>query len=331
MIKRIIAILCVVLITIPMTVSCSDNNSSNSSDKISVVCTVFPEYDWIKNIIGDSDKFDVTLLYDSGADLHNFQPTTDDIVKILNCDLFVYVGGESDAWVDDTLSTAKNGNMKVIDLMEVLGDKAKEEIVKEGMQAEAEEEESSEHRETEVENDEHVWLSLGNAKLFCSELERVFCEIDSENAEYYRLNNAAYAEKLDKLDADYKNAVSKKKYDTLVFADRFPFLYLLSDYGIDYYAAFVGCSAETEASFETIAFLANKVDELGQKAVMVIEGSDQKIAKTVIENTKSKDMKIVEMDSMQSVTTEKINAGETYLGAMEKNLTALKKGLGIGE
>lgn len=305
----------------------AESSADDSARKIKVVTTIFPEYDWVRQIAGDkASDMDIIMLLDNGVDLHSYQPTADDIANISDCDLFIYVGGESDAWVDDALKNAVNKDMKVIDLLDVLGNSIKEEEVVEGMQAE--EEESEEGAEEEgPEYDEHVWLSLRNAEALCKAIEDDLAQIDPDNAEVYQKNNEAYTEKLSALDKEYQSAVDASANKTLLFGDRFPFRYLVDDYGLKYYAAFVGCSAETEASFATVKFLAEKVDELGLKNVMTIEKSDQKIAKTIIENTKSKDQNILTLDSMQSVTSDDVNNGTTYLSVMESNLEVLKEAL----
>lgn len=291
--------------------------------RVKIVTTIFPEYDWVKQIAGDeASNMDLKLLLDNGVDLHSYQPTAEDIMKISDCDLFVYVGGESDAWVDGALKEAVNKDMKVIDLLDVLNDTVKIEEVVPGMQNE---EDTLENEEEEY--DEHVWLSLKNAKRLCGVIAEALEEIDPEHADVYDANMTAYEKQLDELDAQYQETVDNAKQKTLLFGDRFPFRYLVDDYGLSYYAAFAGCSAESEASFETITFLANKVDELGLKNIMTIEKSDQKVAKTIVENTDAKNRKILTLDSMQSTTSDDIANGETYLSAMEKNLEVLKEAL----
>lgn len=217
--------------------------------------------------------------------------------------------------------------MKVINLLDVLGNSVKEEEVVEGMEAEEEESEEKSEEEEEPEYDEHVWLSLKNAKVFCKAIADDLSEIDKDHAETYQKNEENYAAKLDELDQNYQKTVDEASQKTLLFGDRFPFRYMVDDYGLDYYAAFVGCSAETEASFETITFLAGKLDELGLKNVMTIEKSDQKIPKAIIENTKDKNQKILRLDSMQSATSDDVKAGTTYLSVMEDNLEVLKEAL----
>ena len=302
----------------------NEQSSSNNGDTISVVTTIFPEYDWVKQIVGDSDSVEVTMLLDNGVDLHNYQPSADDIMKVATCDVFIYVGGESDEWVEDALKEAVNPDMQVINLLDVLGESVKEEEVIEGMEAE-EEEESAE--EEEVEYDEHVWLSLKNAKVLVNAIADTMETVDATNADVYKANAEAYVSELDDLDAQYDEVVRGATANTVLFGDRFPFRYLVDDYGLNYYAAFVGCSAETEASFETITFLADKVDELGLNAIFTIENSDQKIAETIIANTDSKDAKILSMDSMQSTTSDDVANGVTYLSIMESNLEVLAQGI----
>lgn len=305
--------------------ACSANEPAGSKDeKIRIVTTVFPAYDWCREIIGDNPgDIDLSFLMNSGSDLHSFQPSADDIMKIAEADLFVYVGGESDEWVKDALKQTVNPDSKALSLMEILNQLVKEEEIVEGMEADHEEE----HDHEETEYDEHVWLSLRNAEAACANLAQYISEIDPEHADVYSENVQNYVAALSGLDGEYIDTVANAETKTLLFADRFPFRYLTDDYNLEYYAAFAGCSAETEASFETVIFLADKTDELSLKHVMCIEGSDEKIAKTVIENTVSKNQNILHLDSMQSTTLQDVNAGTTYLSIMEKNLEILKEAL----
>ena len=495
-----------------------------AASKKSIVCETFPEYDWVLNVLGDkASNYNVTLLQDSGTDLHSYQPSFQDVAKISDSDMFIYVGGESDEWVEKALESKRNGNMIVVNMMEMLGDNVYEEELVEGMQSdehehehghehdeeitekdikprklsefngewqslyplfrtgaldeyvrqqsekksisikdaraeisekwncgvkyvtvsgdkitfiydngkkatetytyagyatkkdesgkisnvrykflakgkngpkyvmfndhghepassvahfhiyfgdksfddlmnsksnpffvdkklnaegclenlmghehghdhnhEAEEHHHHHHEdedEDEVEYDEHVWLSLKNAIIIVNEIRDSIIRLDPSNAAAYRKNAEKYTAQLAKLDGEYKAAVSSGSFDTLLFADRFPFRYLVEDYGLKYYAAFIGCSAESEASFETISFLVSKVNELNLNAVLTIEKSDKKIAKTVVSNSKRKNCKILEMNSLQSVSRKDIKAGLTYLDAMKSNLTVLKQAL----
>lgn len=298
------------------------------NQKLQIVTTIFPEYDWVKEILGDqADNVELTLLLENGTDMHSFQPTMKDILKISTCDVFIYVGGESDSWVDGVLKGAGNPDRKAINLMEVMGDQAKEEEVVEGMQEDDHEDYHGDDHDDEPEYDEHVWLSLRNASLFCDTITDVLSDADPEHARLYQQNAAAYEEKLAVLDQEYQTTVEQSQSKTLLFADRFPFRYLTDDYDLTYYAAFTGCSAETDASFETIIFLAEKLDELKLPAALTIENSDQKVAKAVIENTKNKDQQILTLNSMQSVTKQEVEEGTTYLSIMENNLQILKEAL----
>jgi len=326
MFKKRIACVMAVLMLMGAAAACSNTETTaGAGKKLSIVCTIFPEYDWVKEILGDkAGGCELTMLLDNGVDLHSYQPTADDIVKISSCDLFIYVGGESDAWVADALKEATNKNMVVINLLDVLGESVKEEEAVEGMESEKEEDGESEEG---PEYDEHVWLSLKNAETLCGNIAEKLEALDPDNADVYKANAEAYALKLNALDQGYQDAVDAASVKTLLFGDRFPFRYLTDDYGLSYYAAFAGCSAETEASFETIVFLAGKVDELGLKNVMVIDGSDESIAKTIISNTTDKNQQICTLDSMQSTTSDDVEAGVTYLSVMEGNLETLKKAL----
>ena len=505
--KKIFTIFLALTMAVGLLASCGKKNAAETgesdSNKLSVVTTIFPEYDWVKEILGDkAESTDLTMLLDGGVDLHSYQPTADDIVKISDCDLFVYVGGESDGWVESVLKNADNKNVKVINLLNVLGDSVKTEESVEGMQetehahdhskevstfedhevqdrslsdwegswqsaypfaldgtlddafaAMAEEgemtadeyktyyqngyktditniniegdhiaftyedgkkvgsdykyigyyiqnwstgtkaamyrfeavdrtsgapiyiefndhmiesaapehfhirmsnesfdaivdpekswptffpadmtgEDLCEHMEGhghEEEADEHVWLSLKNAKTLVRAISDALQELDPDNKDTYAANTSAYIEKLSALDGAYQSAVDGAARKTVLFGDRFPFRYLVDDYGLRYYAAFAGCSAESEASFETVSFLAKKVDELKLPCVLTIEGKSHKIAETIVENTAEKNQKILTMDSMQSMTSEDVTNGTTYLSVMEQNLSVLKEALG---
>ena len=341
--KKIIAGL-TILLTLTTSIFAKAKKTDKNNGKLKVVTTIFPEYDWTREILGDkASDVELALLLGNGVDLHSYQPSIQDIAKISTADIFIYVGGESDGWVKDALKNAKNKNMKVINLLETLGDKVKAEEVKEGMQAEEEDEHDHEHHhhdeaeehhhhhhdddEEEVEYDEHVWLSLRNAKILSAEIAAALSEKDATNATAYKANLAAYTARLDALDAKYSSTVKAANKKTILFGDRFPFRYLVDDYGLDYYAAFVGCSAETEASFETVIFLAKKVDELGLSSVLKIESGDGKIARTIVQNTKKKSAKVLTLDSIQSTTAKQAAIGVTYLKLMEENLKVLEEAL----
>ena len=339
--KKIISIIVAVMVMAGSLSACSNKTDTNTdSKKIQIVTTIFPEYDWVKNITGDkAEQIELTLLTDTGVDLHSYQPSISDILKISTCDMFIYVGGESDKWVDDALAQATNKDMVVINLLDVLGDKVKNEELVEGMEHEHDhdhDDEDHDHdddhdhdedHEHEDEFDEHVWLSLRNAMLICDKITESLKTIDPSNADHYQDNANGYKGKLSMLDAEYNAAVGNAQVKTLLFGDRFPFRYMTDDYGLSYYAAFTGCSAETEASFETVIFLSGKVDELGLKSILTIEGSDKKIAETIKNNTATKDQKILTLNSIQGITSTDIKNGVTYLSIMTDNLNILKEAL----
>lgn len=332
--KKIIAAATALLVAAGMFTGCGASEKPTAQgDKLKIVTTIFPEYDWTREILGDqSERAEVTMLLDNGVDLHSYQPTADDLIKIAECDLFIYVGGESDGWVESALASTSNPDRAVINLIDTLGDSVKLEEVVEGMQeTEHDHEEDEDHAhdadEQEAETDEHVWLSLRNAQAVCQKIAEKLGEIDPEHEQAYTQNALAYIDQLSALDAKYQAAVDAANKKTLVFGDRFPFRYLTEDYGLNYYAAFVGCSAETEASFETIRFLAEKTDALGLSHVLTIENPNHKIAETVVANTSGKNQQVLSMDSMQSVTSKDVAAGATYLSIMEHNLDVLTQAL----
>lgn len=327
----------------------TESGEKATSKKISVVATIYPQYDWLKNILGERfDAVNLKLLIKNGTDLHSYKPSAQDIASIAGADMVVFVGGESDEWIKKALAATPKEGRITVNLMEALGDRVKEEEVVEGMQAEdehhheggeeAEEHEHHEHVEThehehhhhdeEVENDEHIWLSVINTKILVSRLAEALAQIDTANAETYKTNATNYTVKLNELDNAYAAAVAQANNKTILFGDRFPFRYMVDDYGIKYFAAFVGCSAESEASFETVTFLAGKMDSLSLPAIFTIEGGNGKIARTILEaSKKSKNAEILTLNSMQSVTDAQMKDGLDYLSIMQSNLDVLKKAL----
>ncbi|QTQ13750.1 zinc ABC transporter substrate-binding protein [Treponema parvum] len=314
------------------------NPAFTKAGKIKVVTTIFPIYDWVKNIAGEN--VDLTYLLEGGVDLHSWQPSAQDMVKITTSDVFIYVGGESDAWAENALKNAMNKDLIAVNLMDMLADKVRTEEIVEGMQAaehdhdhdddhehDIADDSEHDHDDEEEEYDEHVWLSLKNAAAVCDGLSEIFCSLLPSKADTIRSSAGAYIKKLSDLDKEYERTIKNSKKKVILVADRFPFRYLVDDYDLDYYAAFVGCSAETEASFKTVAFLSGKSDELGLNVILVMEKSDKKIADTVIKNSRKKDKKIMTLDSMQSVTAKQVADGASYYEIMKENLAVLKKAL----
>lgn len=348
--KKYIGIGLSILVAIMMVLGCAKKESTGSSEaesgssvtesssvaesnseetkKLSIVTTIFPAYDWVKQVVGDNKNVEISFLIDKGVDLHSYQASAADIAKITDSDLFVYVGGESDDWAEDIIK--ENPNLKYINMVDSIGEAALAEELVEGMQDEEEHDneseehanEEGEHEDGEEEIDEHVWLSIKNAETIVSAIEAKLAEIDPDNKAEYEKNANDYLAKLDELDKEYKDTLSSIQNKTIIVGDRFPFRYLVNEYGIKYYAAFKGCDAGSEASFETVKFLANKMDELNMSDIFIIDGSKGDLAKTIVENTKDKNAKVLVLDSMQST---KSSDNANYLDIMKKNLEVLKE------
>ena len=313
--KNKIALFLVVCIVIVSFSGCA-NNIAESSGKMSIVCTVFPVYDWICGIIGENiENFDVYMIGKNGIDLQSYQPSSQDSALISDCDLFVYVGGSSDAWAEDVIKNSNNSNMRVVKLFDILNDKIEKSVTHE-----------HDHEELhDEEYDEHVWLSLKFAAEVTKALSNEIADnIDNKNASVYKDNADAYVEKLCRLDAEYKETVDASKDKTIIVADRFPFLYLVKDYGIDYFAAFPGCSADTDVSFETVISLAEAADCFSKKTILVTENSNDSIAETVISAMKNKNVNIAVLNSCQSIA---VNYEAGYLDIMRENLVSLREAL----
>ena len=355
--KKYIGIGLSILVAIMMVLGCAKKESTGSSEaesgssvtesssvaesnseetkKLSIVTTIFPAYDWVKQVVGDNKNVEISFLIDKGVDLHSYQASAADIAKITDSDLFVYVGGESDDWAEDIIK--ENPNLKYINMVDSIGEAALAEELVEGMQDEEEHDhegeehaheegehahEEGEHEDGEEEIDEHVWLSIKNAETVVSAIEAKLAEIDPDNKAEYEKNANDYLAKLDELDKEYKDTLSSIQNKTIIVGDRFPFRYLVNEYGINYYAAFKGCDAGSEASFETVKFLANKMDELNMSDIFIIDGSKGDLAKTIVDNTKDKNAKVLVLDSMQST---KSSDNASYLDIMKKNLEVLKE------
>ena len=307
-----------VLVLIFSAAGCSKTQQAPSKG-IRVVCATAPLYDWTRKITEGTDGTDLSLIIGNGTDLHSFQPSAKDIISIKNADVLVYVGGESDGWIRDALKETSNKNQQVVCLMDILKDAVVEEEIVEGMQGEDEEKDGGEE---EPEYDEHVWMSLKLTRRSCKAIEEALEKVSSSNAAKYKANLDAYDKKLSELDKQYEEMVKSARLDTIIVADRYPFRYLADDYKLKYSAAFAGCSAETEASFETVKFLADKVKSLDPKAILIIETSDGKLAKTVLETAGKSGVKVEVLDSMQSCGSDL-----DYVSVMTGNLEKLKAAL----
>lgn len=303
-------------------VGCASKPEKTADDgKYRVFCTAFPVYDWLKNVTSEAENIELVRLDTHGADLHSYQPAVADMTALADSDLVVYIGGESDKWVADAVKNAGT-DVKGVSLLALLGDKVKTEQTVEGM--EAEEHTHGSAAEETKEADEHVWLSVKNAAFFTKQLTDLLCEADASEAELLREASNTYTDALTALDTAYAEAVQSARLNVFVVCDRFPFRYLADDYALAYYAAFPGCSAETDAGFDTVIFLANKIDAYGLTHVAVTESGTGAVAKAVLENAAKKDVAVVTLDSLQAVSEADIAHGKSYLSAMEENLTALK-------
>ena len=294
------------------------------NEKISVVATIFPQYDFVRQIAGEN--VELKMLLKPGEETHSYEPTPQDIIAIQNSDLFIYVGGENDAWVEDILeSMPDNGRktLKLVDCVDTVEDAEHEEHEVEHEEDEADHEEHGQEETHSVhEIDEHVWTSPLNAVKIVEQIKEELCEIDSENAPDYEENAEAYIAQLKELDREFQDVVDHSKRKLMIFGDRFPFRYFAEAYGLDYYAAFSGCASDTEPSAATMAFLINKVQDENIKTVLKMELSNENIAKAIAEATNA-DVK--EFYSCHNLTAEQFADGETYLSLMEKNVETLRE------
>ena len=293
--------------------------SASAAEKPRVVVTIFPQYDFVREIAGD--RVDLTMLLRPGSESHSFEPTPQDIMKIRNSDLFVCVGGESDKWVDRILDSMETKKFQTLRLMEMIVP-LEEEIVP-GMQA-PEEDDDHDHSHDEVELDEHVWTSPANAQHIVRTLSEALSEIDPGNADAYRANAAAYIARLGALDGEFKALIDGGVRRTLVFGDKFPFRYFAHRYGLTYYAAFPGCSTETEASAATVAFLIDKAREEKIPVVFHIELSSGRMADAICESTGAKKRML---HSCHNISRDDFQRGAGYLELMKRNVSALREAL----
>ena len=318
--KKLTAAICLLLILtlLPILPACQ---APKTEEKITILCTLFPQYDWVKNIVGDSEKIEVKLLIKNGTDPHSYQPTAADIMAISSCDMIIYQGGASDLWVQEALDRAKAQNIVKVALSEMNG------ITLRPISSSSHSHGEHDHDHDHGAYDEHLWLSLSNAEAAARGLTDEICKMDSENSSLYKKNASEYIEKLNLLDKKYRNAAESARQPFVLFADRFPFVYLLEDYGIDYAAAFEGCSADVDAGFDTVLSLIKEADEHSVDYIAVTESSDKALALTVANSAKG-DIQILVMNSLQSVTARQIEDGTSYLSVMKENLAVLKKAIG---
>ncbi len=313
--KRILSLIVLLAVTLTF---CGCNGQKTEDERLNIVCASFAEYDWVKNLVADTDT-QVSVIADRGTDMHSYQPTVSDVLSLSKADVVVYNGGSSDQWMDKAIKSSDFAGKKV-KLMDVLKDGL---IL---LTDDHHHHEGEDHPHSEY--DEHVWLSVKNAVKVCEHLHNLLVIVDKENQQQYDQNYESYVAKLVELDESYRTVTESAKIKSVVFADRFPFVYLMNDYGIKWQAAFPGCSTETDADFEQIISLSKWIDDNHIKTLLIIEGSDRSLAKTVIYNTKHQNQQILSLDSMQSVSAKDISDGKSYLAVMQSNLKTLKTALG---
>ncbi len=319
--KKVLSITACLLIAAMLLCSCGLPAAPQSGLKI--VCTSFVQYDFIRNILGSEDN--LILLNKNGADMHGFEPTAKDIIEIRTSSLFVYVGGVSDNWVERTVSSTENPNLKSVAMMDYVNTLTIEDVeTLEYGEGHTHNHDEHSHDHSPEDADEHIWLSLKNAIDIVNGLCGEICAVDPENAEKYKANTAAYVAKLEALEKEYEAVFTNSERNVILFADRFPFAYLTHDYGISHLAAFTGCSSESEITAETFTHLIEHANELSLPCIMMLEGSDGKTAKTVSNATGAK---ILTVDSLQSVSETDIRNGANYCDIMSNNLEIFKEAL----
>ena len=321
-----------------ITVPGSSGDPAENADggKISVVTTIFPPYDFVREIAGD--QADVKMLLKPGEETHSYEPTPQDIIAIQDSDVFIYTGGENDVWVEDILSSMPDSDMVTLRLVDCV-DTVEEEQV-EGMKGSAghdhdeadyddvhnnhtdETDGGEDARESPHEVDEHVWTSAVNASLIAEQIKNVLSQADPDHSEMYEENTLAYQEQLSELDRQFRDVVDNAKRNIMIFGDRFPFRYFADEYGLEYYAAFPGCAGDTEPSAATMAFLIEKVREEKVPAVLKMELSNDDIANAVAEATET-EVKV--LYSCHNLSADDLENGETYLSMMQKNVETLKE------
>ncbi|MBQ4089916.1 MAG: zinc ABC transporter substrate-binding protein [Clostridia bacterium] len=296
----------VFILAVFMLIACS---AYAEDDKLSIVVTDFPCYDFARAVAGD--RADITMLIKPGSEVHSYEPTPSDVIALSEADLFIYIGGESDSWVDNMLASMGDDAPEALRMFDCV------EICEAG-------DGHHDHEGHDHEYDEHIWTSPVNAMLMVSSISEAVSAIDVENSDIYSANEADYNAQIADIHAQISDLVANAARTELVFGDRFPFLYLAREYGLTYHAAFPGCAAETEPSAQTIMELIMKVAKDKIPAVYVIEMSTGNVASAIAEET---DAEIVTLHSIQNVSADEFEAGETYVSIMQKNIEALRKGL----
>lgn len=316
--KIIIVFVAIMLTMIGAVVGFSNLNKNNK--KVSIITTNFPAYDFARAVAGE--EADIKMLIKPGAEIHDFEPTPQDIIDIKNSKMFIYTGGESDEWIEDVLDDINTNDTKLFRMMDVV--EAVEEEIVDGMEHEDGNEEGQEHEKEEAEYDEHVWASLKNTQKIVSNIKDELVKISPENKNIFESNAEKYVNKLGKIEQEFQDVVKNGSRKTIVFGDRFPLRYFVDDYGLSYFAAFPGCSDQTEASSKTVAFLVDKIKSEKIPVVFKIEMSSGKIADTIANETGAK---VLTFNSAHNISADDFKNGMTYAEIMEKNVKALEEAL----
>ena len=310
--KKLLSLILCILCVISLCACKSENSTQTDTDSssLNIVATIFPQFDFAREI--GKDKANVKMLITPGTESHSFEPTTSDILAIQNCDIFIYTGGESDHWIDSLLQNIENNDIKIVSLMDIIDPHSHEE----------EEHEHSHHNHSHT--DEHVWTSPKNAVKIAEAICKEMCDSAPQNAQYYKDNLSIYTDKLQTLDKDFADTVTTAKRNTMVFGDRFPLTHFSKEYGLEYFAAFSGCSEDTEPSASVVADLIRKVKSDNIPVVFKIELSSDSIANTVAKETGAQ---VLTFYSCHNISKEDFENGETYLSLMQKNIESLKTAL----
>lgn len=323
---RLFSLVLSIFLLLPCLFGCSSPKDQNDPNTFDIICTTFPHYDWMRQIVGNSQGVTLSLLISNGTDPHSYEPTLADIAALNRCDMVVLVGGDSDTWIKEALAQTERQELIQVKLKDLEG-VTLQKITSESGSEHAHDHEHNHDGHEHSPYDEHLWLSLRNAAACVRGLTETLATHDPVRAETYRANAARYLRELAALDARYAEAVANSPKRELLFADRFPFVYLTEDYGLHVHAAFEGCTTDTNASFETVVGLAKEIPELGVTKIMVTEASDQKLAEAVIRASGKDGLSILALDSLQSIVKKDIESGVTYLSVMTKNLSVLTEAL----
>lgn len=298
---------------------------ATNNDKLNIVVTGFPQYDFARAVA--KDNANIKMLIKPGVETHSYEPTPQDIQEIENADLFIYTGSMNDEWVDGILNSINSKEFNTVKLEECVtllesDDKHNHSHEHdEDEHIEDLEEDESTHSHSEIEYDEHVWTSPKNAIKIIEKIETVLCELDKNNESQYTKNAEEYISEINEIDKEISDIVDHAKRKTLVFGDRFPFKYFVEEYGLEYEAAFSGCSDEMEPSADTISYLVNFIQKEGIPVVLYVELSNQKVANTLAEETNTKTMCL---NSVHNTTQEEFENGVTYVSKMRENIETLK-------